>query len=523
MPSCIRRGLITPLAVWLLLGFISACSQSPTQPNLMVEIALQPATNHLGLSLDQAYRMQQTKTSSTNPQMTSSLVQFYQIQQQLAPQESAFFQRQDAALAVTETYWELAIVNNALQQVWLEQKKLIPASSVQDAGQSLSASMSHTHLARLKLLASTGAQLARHKHKISQHLARLLGSRQTDFSLNYLPLSELRLRLPQAKSLLINEFARRLLKQHYNSTYAKLSAHNPSLKSHHVNQLYEQPILGAYVWQAIQSQLIDQAALLPTHSPQPQLARQLRLAQLNLALVKYHYHQQKMASIKAQYEANDSLYQLSQEQLLAGAINQQEVSSRSLEAMAMRLLYLQATLDTVHAYSQLLASSHLPPNAWQQPFNNLALANNNHEAMANIIDLAPASGSDNSLYSSDHLVSITGYPDKATQNSKKINNLALSKYLRRPRQNAIIASAALGYLWQVDFGDSESVEASQTILDQEPELAYLAHYLTASADPKAGAIDNKLTAVGLGHSQARALCERFKALNTECWLHQSAY
>ena len=526
MPSCIRLGPITKLTALVLAMLISACSSNKATIGRVkpikaaTHLQLQPQLQHLDLTLDRAYQMLQTNTSAVGHNMPSSLFHFYQIQSQLQPEQANFFTQQNAALAVTETFWQLAIVDAALQQIWLEQKKLIPASA-QQADQNAAAAISHAHLAKLNALALTSSELGSHQHKISQHLLSIIGPNHKDFSLNYLPLSEVRLRLPEANTLLIHEFSKHLLKQHYNSTYARLTSDHANLKSLQVNQLYQQPILGTYVWHEIEKSLNHQVGLLPTNTANSQLANELRLTQLNISLVDYHYSQLKMDSIKGQYEAAESLYQLSQEQLMDGKVNQQEVNSRSLEAMAMRLIYLQATLDSVHAYTRLLASSHLPPSSWQQSFNSLSLANDNDEAMSKIMGLAPASGSNNPMKNSDHLVSVNGYSENTTKQSTNINNSAVAKYLKRPQQSSIIATAALGYLWQVDLGADKSVQQVQAILKQEPELTYLAHFQSPNAGSHS--VSNKLTAVGLGHSQARALCTRLKALATECWLQQGEY
>lgn len=528
MPSCIRLWPITQLTVWALALLISACGPTqstikPLQPiKALSQPKLQAKPQHLDLTLDRAYQMLQTKTSApgSNTSITSSLFGFYQIQDPLEPELSSFFKQQNAALAVTESFWQLAIIDTALQRIWLEQKKLIPASA-QHADQNAATSMSHAHLAQLKALASTSAELSRHRQKTNRYLLNIIGSETDNFSLNYLPLSELRLRLPKANTLLINEFSKRLLKQHYHATYARLSANHTNLKSLQVSQLYQQPILGTYVWQEIQKTLTHQAGLLPADTPNLPLAQELRLTQLNMSLVDYHYSQLKMASIKSQHEVTESLYQLSQEQMLDGNINQQEVNSRSLEAMAMHLLYLQATLDSIHAYARLLASSHLPPSQWQQSFNSLSLANKNYESLSKIIDLAPASGTDLSIKNSDHLVAISGYGENTSTPSNNINHSAVAHYLKRPQTPTMIATAALKYLWQVDLGEETSVREAQVILTKEPALTYLVHYQSSEVGSNNSV--NRLMAVGLGQHQGRALCTRLKTLAKECWLQQSEY
>jgi|TARA_B110001469_G_scaffold101517_1_gene99259 hypothetical protein len=528
MPSCIRLRPITPLTAWALALLVSACTPTqstikPAQPiKATAQPKLQPKPQHLDLTLHKAYQMLQTKTSvaGSNTPTTSSLFHFYQKQDQLEPELSKFFKQQNAALAVTETFWELAIIDAALQRIWLEQKKLIP-DSAKHADQNAGTSISHAHLAQLKALASTSAELSSHRQQTNHNLLSMTGSKSNNFSLNYLPLSELRLRLPEANRLLINEFSKHLLKQHTHATYARLSANHANLKSLQVSQLYQQPILGTYVWQEIEKTLNHQVGLLPPHTPNLPLAQELRLTQLNMSLVDYHYSQLKMASIKGQHEVTESLYQLSQEQMLDGNINQQEVNSRSLEAMAMHLLYLQATLDSVRAYARLLASSHLPPNWWQQSVNSLSLADKNDQSILKITDLAPASGTDQAMENSDHLVSVTGYSENTSTLSNNVNHSAVVHYLKRPKQPTMIAAAALKYLWQVDLGEDKSVQEAQALLKEEPDLTYLAHYQTPEAGSNNGV--SRLIAVGLGHRQGRALCVRLKALAKECWLQQSEH
>lgn len=532
MPSCIRLEQTAKLTSWLLVLLISACSQNPTKPVQMTTTPTlhdpqeQHSSQNLGLTLSSAYTMMQAKTPTNDiSSPSSSLFDFYQIQNQLAPHLSVFFKEQNSALALVETYWELAIVNTALEQIWLEQEKLIPAPSAQSLDQNLVAPVSYTQLAQQQALAFSHAQLTQRRDQIRLQLAQLIGSNQTDISLNYLPLSELRLRFPEPNTLLINEFAKALLKQNYHSTYTRLTSNHPKLKSLQIQKLFQQPILGTYVWYEIQSQLNHQASLIPTNTPKPQLARELHLIELNVALVHYNYSHQKMRTVKGQYKAAQSLYQLSLEQRLAGNINQQEVNSRSIEAMAIHLTYLQATLDTVHAYSKLLASSHLPPNTWQQSLERLSLANKDFAAISNIINLSPGSGTEEPLENSDHLVSITGYNNNATDTSDQINHLALlhhlekSQHLKHPHQRTTISTVAQAYLWQIDLGIDKNVETTQALLEQEPELAYLLHHHPTSTSPGS----HTLTAIGLGHSQARVLCERLKQLKSECWLQQSEY
>lgn len=71
--------------------------------------------------------------------------------------------------------------------------------------------------------------------------------------------------------------------------------------------------------------------------------------------------------------------------------------------------------------------------------------------------------------------------------------------------------------------DHQSKPQSQTqaIFKQEPELTYLARYPTFEV----GAHSKRpnLTAAGLGHSQAKALCRRLKRLKVECWMRQGHY
>ena len=68
---------------------------------------------------------------------------------------------------------------------------------------------------------------------------------------------------------------------------------------------------------------------------------------------------------------------------------------------------------------------------------------------------------------------------------------------------------------------SQSQSQTQAIFKQEPELTYLARYPTFEV----GAHSKRpnLTAAGLGHSQAKALCRRLKRLKVECWMRQGHY
>ncbi len=81
--------------------------------------------------------MMQATASTIHIMTLSSLFNFYQFQDQLAPNLSGFFKKQNAALSLVEKYWELAILNTALEQIWLEQKKLMPVSSAPDSNQNL--------------------------------------------------------------------------------------------------------------------------------------------------------------------------------------------------------------------------------------------------------------------------------------------------------------------------------------------------------------------------------------------------
>jgi len=262
-------------------------------------------------------------------------------------------------------------------------------------------------------------------------------------------------------------------------------------------------MLGNYVWYKMETKLHTQGALLLANTAYPQLARELHLVQLHISLINYIYSQQKMAIIKDQYKATQSLYHLSLQRLVCN-INQQEVNSRSLEAMATHLNYLQATLDNAHAYTKLLASSHLPPNTWQQSLERLPLANENFSAMSDIINLSPANCSEETVENSDPLVSVTGYTKSATGNRHRINYLALLHHLKNPQQRTTISTAAKVYLWQIDLGTAKKINSTQALLTQEPELAYLVNYQPSSTS------SSRLTASGLGHSQVRILCERLK-------------
>tara|TARA_B100000767_G_C19705431_1_gene510324 strand:- start:1000 stop:1380 length:381 start_codon:yes stop_codon:yes gene_type:complete len=119
---------------------VSACSQSPNHLVKVAQTPNQPNTQNvqnLGLTLSNACKMMQATASTIHIMTLSSLFNFYQFQDQLAPNLSGFFKKQNAALSLVEKYWELAILNTALEQIWLEQKKLMPVSSAPDSNQNL--------------------------------------------------------------------------------------------------------------------------------------------------------------------------------------------------------------------------------------------------------------------------------------------------------------------------------------------------------------------------------------------------
>ncbi len=136
-----------------------------------------------------------------------------------------------------------------------------------------------------------------------------------------------------------------------------------------------------------------------------------------------------MYSLQAQYQAVESNFRLGENEQINDIVNLQSVHSLSIQAMAIHLIYLQATLDTLQAYAKLLASSHLAPNSWQQPFEQLSLARSNQSSLSDIVDLAPASGAQSGILNSDHLVSITAYNDAQAHSANDISSLALESPL----------------------------------------------------------------------------------------------
>ena len=528
MPSCIRLGQAETLLTCTLLLFISACTPTPTQaqikpvslvPEVRINHQSQAQAQNPSLALDTAYQILQTKIAEDGSDVPSSLSEFYRTLDQLGLEQSSFFKQQNSALGLIETYWELVIIDVALQKIWLEQAKLTLTQGVNGVDQNTTALKAHLHLSWLKTLATSSKSLQQQRTKISQNLARIIGSKPTHLNLSYLPLSELRLRLPEPKDLLINEFSQGLLEQHHAATYAQLRSDHTQLNILKVNRLYQQPILGSYVWHDIETSLKHQAGLLTSNTSNPKLARQLRLTQLNIALINYHYSHQQLQSIRGQYETAESLYQLSQEQLLSGNVNQLEDYSLGLEAMAINLLYLQATLDSIHAYARLLASSHLSPDQWQQSLTSLSLSNKDDSTISKVTDIAPASGKP--IVNSEDLVVVIDDDKKDAQQRRTIDGLAFSQYLKPTSASATIVTTALAYLWQVEIGSQANITSTQAMFTQAPELTYLARYPTLEVGTHSKRPN--LTAVGLGHSQAKALCRRLKRLKVECWMRQSHY
>ena len=108
---------------------LSACSQTPpTTPTKSAPTA--PANT--GLTLSKADTLAQTVAPTPSTPFKASLYDFNHPQTQLQPQNTRFYRAQNNALALVETYWELAIIHYALQHIWLVQKLLMPPVSYQD-------------------------------------------------------------------------------------------------------------------------------------------------------------------------------------------------------------------------------------------------------------------------------------------------------------------------------------------------------------------------------------------------------
>ena len=514
MTLCMHRGHHTKFSMGLLyVLLLSACSQTPITP---APTAAPTAPASTGLTLSKAYTLAQTAPST----IKASLYNFHQTQTQLQPQNTRFYRAQNDALGLVETYWELAIIHYALQRIWLVQKLLMPPVSSQDTSNNLATPTPRSQLGNLSALAATERQLSLHKIQLSHRLSQLTGITQTDYSLHHLPLSQLRAQLPDPSRLDLDQFAKRLLKQSYSTTYASLSSNYPNLKTLQYSQLYEDPILGQYVWSEILSSLLTNAQQLTPATTSPTLSKKIQLTQLNLALVNYHYQYQKMHSLQAQYQAAESHFRLDQRNQINGTVSLQSVYSLSIEAMAIHLIYLQATLDTVQAYAKLLASSHLAPSSWQQPFEHLSLARPNHSNIADIVDLAPASGALSSSLNSDHLVSITAYNDPQGHSANDINNLALEAHYNRSGDNAILSAAVEPYLWQVDIGANTAKTRAQAH-DYAPALNHQL-YIEHTAEQTSSALKtSRIKAKGLGHDRARELCTELKNAGQQCWVLQS--
>jgi hypothetical protein len=160
-------------------------------------------------------------------------------------------------------------------------------------------------------LAGTERQLSHHQTQVGRRLSQLTGLAQTHFSLHHLPLSQLHVQLPNPSHLDLDQFTKRLLKQSYSAIYANLRNNFPSLKILQYRRLYEDSMLGKCVWSQISSALLTKAHQREPATASPTLSKETHLAQLNLALVNYHYQYQKMQSLKAQYQTSESHFRLS--------------------------------------------------------------------------------------------------------------------------------------------------------------------------------------------------------------------
>jgi len=518
MTLCLRLGHRAKFGMSLLyVLLLSACSQTPTTP-----VTSEPTTapKNTGLTLSKAYTLAQTVPTNLATPIKASLYDFHHTQTQLQPQNTRFYRAQNNALALLETYWELAIIHTALQRIWLVQKLLMPPVSSQDTNNNLALPTPRSQLDKLSALAATERQLSHHKMKLSHRLSQLTGITPTHFSLHHLPLSQLRTQLPQPSHLELDQFAKRLLKQSYSATYASLSSSYPNLKTLQYSQLYADPILGKYVWSKISSSLLTKAQQLAPAIVSPSLSREIHLAQLNLALVNYHYQYQKMHSLQAQYQAAERHFRLGQNEQINDIVSPQSVYSLSIEAMAIHLIYLQATLDTLQAYAELLASSHLAPNSWQQPLEQLSLARSNQSRLSDIVDLAPASGAQSGTLNSDHLVSITAYNDVQGHSATDISSLALEAHYKKSGKDAIISAAVEPYLWQVDVGANTAKNRAQAF-DYAPELNHQLYTKHTAEQTSSGLKTSRIKAKGLGHDRARELCTQLKSAGQQCWVIQS--
>ena len=124
MKLCMRRRHHAKFGMSLLYEILlSAWSQTPPTTPLQ-SAPTTPAT--ISFALSKAYTLAQTVAPTAATPIKASLYGFHHIQTQLQPQNTLFYTAQNNALALVETYWELAIIHYALQRVWLVQKLLMP-------------------------------------------------------------------------------------------------------------------------------------------------------------------------------------------------------------------------------------------------------------------------------------------------------------------------------------------------------------------------------------------------------------
>jgi hypothetical protein len=197
MTLCLRLGHCAKFGMSLLyVLLLSACSQTPTTP-----APSEPTTapKNTGLTLSKAYTLAQTVPTNLATPIKASLYDFHYTQTQLQPQNTGFYRAQNNALALVETYWELAIIHYALQRIWLVRKLLMPPVSSQDTSNNLAIPTPRSQLDKLSALAATESQLSHHKIQLSHRLSQLTGIAPTHFSLHHLPLSQLRAQLPQPR------------------------------------------------------------------------------------------------------------------------------------------------------------------------------------------------------------------------------------------------------------------------------------------------------------------------------------
>ena len=483
----------TKLSICLLtIITIGACSQRPVQPpaspNKPKDAEPKEVSSPtLNLSLDRAYTQSHNRLGT----LVSSKHHIFHLQSKLDPVKEPLFTAQNHALAVVETYWEAAILHQALQQLWLMQQHIKPVTTPNNTNSNLATPVSFTQLKQYNSLLQTQHSLSKHQSKVQSTLDGMINSHSSKFSFNHLPLTLVRQRLPHPDSLLIDQFSKQLLKHHYETTYASLRSQFPALQTLKESQLYHDPILGKYVWGSIDQQLQLQASQSGT-LPNPAFFNQMRLTQLQLALINYHYNFQKMTHTKRQYQTAQSLYHLSP----------LETHVRGIESMALKLLHLQSTLDSIQAYTQLLASSHLPPSSWQHPLVDLNLTSTDRHLLSSIVDLAPAYGPETSKEASQGTIMET---EKTTQ---IITHKALAQHLSALPLTTPLQSAALPYLWQINISPHTTTSETQSLLADEQELIF-----QLQTRPQ-----QNLTARGIGQDQARALCARLKSKTTECWL-----